>query len=115
LRNGFLRVVFIRIQSHYHQILDNEREWTLSTIDRTLLRVLLNSTHSSPVAACHPLQSRNTLALEQCVLHYSGTILDVAEAVFHGSFESAEQSYASLPRCSIAFNATMPTADKGRR
>jgi hypothetical protein len=53
-------------------------------------------------------------ALGHCVLHFPGTIMDVAYAVFHVAFECAEQSYTSLPSCSIASNATMMTADKRR-
>jgi hypothetical protein len=35
-------------------------------------------------------------------LHFSGSILSVAFAVFHFAFEGAEQSYTSLPGCPIA-------------
>jgi hypothetical protein len=65
---------------------------------------------------CVDMQVRGIVivALGHRVLHLPGTILDVAHAVFHGSFEDAEQSYTSQKDCSIATKATMLTADKKR-
>jgi hypothetical protein len=49
-------------------------------------------------------------ALGHCVLHFAGTILDVAYAVFHGAFEGAEQSDTYPASRTIASISTMLTA-----
>jgi hypothetical protein len=56
---------------------------------------------SSVGVGCVDMQVRCGVifALGHCVLHFPGTNLDVAHAVFHGSFEDAVQSCTSPQDC----------------